>query len=514
MKSHGDLFELIESLTLSEKRYFKMFASMQVKGEQNNYLILFEEIEKLIVEGTFDDDLLLARLGDAPFVRYLPRVKNYLYKSILKSLRSFHEQASLDHQLKDFLKEVRILFRKGLYRQAWKLVSRTRKLAEANERYFVMLEILHWERKLIETHIEDDSFEQRLLENIEAEDRVQGILHNLSELRKISMRIFILNKKIREARSTEHLKAWAKLMDHPVFERFDTFQSFAEQRFWFMLRSNWYANRKDFRKAYDYRKQLISLFKDHDWFIKEEPYTFLFMLNNLINTCTDLRRFEEAEALIDEMRLVPDRYGIPLTDGLNLYIFSTTYIHELNLYLYNCRFEKANDVLPAVISGLERFAGKMNKEKEMELLSKIMYLTYARGDREQCQKWVRVLIEEKENNLRKDLRAAARIMQLILLYEDRRFEELEYAVRNSERYLKSRNWYFEIERAFVSTLKKLIRSEGEGDRGLLADLYHEIERLATDPVEKRAFVYFDYLVWVRSQLNRTSFSREAKLMLN
>ena len=47
MKPSDDLFELIKSLTKSEKRYFKIVTNKKDNDSpKNNYLRLFDEIEK------------------------------------------------------------------------------------------------------------------------------------------------------------------------------------------------------------------------------------------------------------------------------------------------------------------------------------------------------------------------------------------------------------------------------------------------------------------------------------
>ncbi len=47
MKVTDDLFQLIKSLDQSEKRYFKVFATMHIKGSDNNkYVGLFDAIDK------------------------------------------------------------------------------------------------------------------------------------------------------------------------------------------------------------------------------------------------------------------------------------------------------------------------------------------------------------------------------------------------------------------------------------------------------------------------------------
>jgi len=44
MKPSTELFDLIRSLSQSEKRYFKVYASKHVIGKENNYVRLFEAI--------------------------------------------------------------------------------------------------------------------------------------------------------------------------------------------------------------------------------------------------------------------------------------------------------------------------------------------------------------------------------------------------------------------------------------------------------------------------------------
>ena len=50
MKAKSDLFQLIKSLTKSEKRYFKLYAKMHGLHGNQNYLILFDQIDKLAQE--------------------------------------------------------------------------------------------------------------------------------------------------------------------------------------------------------------------------------------------------------------------------------------------------------------------------------------------------------------------------------------------------------------------------------------------------------------------------------
>ena len=82
-----DLFQLIKSLKQTEKRYFKIFASIHVKGEQNNYVKLFDAIDR---QQEYDEKALLENLHGETFVKQFAVTKNYLYKLKLKTTKYWY----------------------------------------------------------------------------------------------------------------------------------------------------------------------------------------------------------------------------------------------------------------------------------------------------------------------------------------------------------------------------------------------------------------------------------------
>ena len=85
MKPSNELFELIKSLTKSEKRFFKLQSSLQ-SGDKN-YIRLFDTIDKM---SEYDEEEVKSAFKGEKFIKHLPSEKNHLYKVILKALRSFY----------------------------------------------------------------------------------------------------------------------------------------------------------------------------------------------------------------------------------------------------------------------------------------------------------------------------------------------------------------------------------------------------------------------------------------
>ena len=125
-KKSNHLFELIKSLSKSEKRYFKLYSSRHTIGEQNNYISLFDYIEKMTI---YDEDLIFKDFKGEAFINRFSITKGRLYNNILKSLDLFYATHSADAQLYRLINSADILFNKGLYQQAGKMLLSAEKHA-------------------------------------------------------------------------------------------------------------------------------------------------------------------------------------------------------------------------------------------------------------------------------------------------------------------------------------------------------------------------------------------------
>ena len=124
MKPTRELFELIKSLSGSEKRFIKLNAA-KLKGSKN-YIKLFDALD---LQRTFDEELLKKKFKNEKFIGNLTVTKNYLYNLIFRNLISYYSDKSIDNKLANILFRCRILFEKLLYRQYFKTLNTGKELA-------------------------------------------------------------------------------------------------------------------------------------------------------------------------------------------------------------------------------------------------------------------------------------------------------------------------------------------------------------------------------------------------
>ncbi len=96
--SEDELHQLIKSLTKTEKTYFKKYASQHIKGDVNDYVLLFNIMERMEV---YDEETILQGLQKENF-KHLPRLKNYLYDILFKSINSLSRRSFINSPVTGF----------------------------------------------------------------------------------------------------------------------------------------------------------------------------------------------------------------------------------------------------------------------------------------------------------------------------------------------------------------------------------------------------------------------------
>ena len=141
------LFNLVKSLSGSEKRYFKLFASGNRIDKNSKYLLLFDAIDQ---QEEFNDELLKHKIyhGEPIKSRKYSELKAYLYDLILKSLQGYDEKTSIDYKIKNLLQNVRVLYKRSYYEDCKDLLPKVKKLAYKYELFSSIIEVLDWERQV------------------------------------------------------------------------------------------------------------------------------------------------------------------------------------------------------------------------------------------------------------------------------------------------------------------------------------------------------------------------------
>ena len=135
------LFELIHSLTKSEKRSFKIFAKRSGHRQSAKFVRLFDLMEQA---AEYDEEAIRNKMGEVQFANQ----KVHLYAQLLTSLRQSYLNHDIDIQLREQLDYIRLLYKKGLYDQSLRLLTKAKNVTGQYRKELFQLSLLDYEKQI------------------------------------------------------------------------------------------------------------------------------------------------------------------------------------------------------------------------------------------------------------------------------------------------------------------------------------------------------------------------------
>lgn len=138
------LYELIQSLDKSEKRYFKLYH--KTENKEQKHVILFDAFEKA---KDYDEKKIKSQIKDAYIQKHFSETKYYLYQQILKVLKFYRTENSVDNLLIEKIQNIEVLIQKALFEQAINELQKAKKMAFDYERFEFLTLLFSYQNKII-----------------------------------------------------------------------------------------------------------------------------------------------------------------------------------------------------------------------------------------------------------------------------------------------------------------------------------------------------------------------------
>jgi len=501
MKPSTELFSLIQTLTKSEKRFFKLNSSLQ-SGEKN-YLKLFDFIEK---QSSYNEEELKAYFSKEKFIQHLPSEKNHLYKLVLKSLRAYYSDQSVKSQLKQDIKNVEILYQKALYKECAKFVKRAKKTAADYEKFYYLFQLIAWEKKLMEEDYEEGLFNHNLDDLIKEETRVIEQLRNLAEYHILYSKINYVFRSGGFTRNETERKVVEEISEYHLIKGKNTAISVRATSICYYIQGLCAASNRDYDTALiNFRKTKAILEKNSK--IKSDlPNRYIYTLNFLMLCYIDASDFVNAEKMYTELCGLQDKKGYKSLDS-EVKIFSTAAVGKMQILNKQGKFAKALEVIPEIDAKVEKYADKLNKEKLLLIDYSKAYSYFGVGDFKESLKLINGVLNDNEKQLRQDVYSFSRIFNLVIHFELGNFDFIEYESKSTSRFLNKHEKDYQIEKVFMKYIKKIAKEDFGPDKKIIFEnFYAEVEELMKDPSEQVILEYFDVKSWLYSKIKRKDFA--------
>jgi hypothetical protein len=494
--SSDDLFQLIHSLTKSEKRHFKIFASRISSEEGKKFIRLFDLIH---AQKVFDEDKLLKK-DPRLSAQQIPNLKAHLYRQILLSVKLCNTSANVDVEIRNLIDCAQLLYNKCLYRQCIRMLDKAKKLAVENDRETLHLDVLELEKTVLNQTISANN-EHRVAAVVKETRAVARSIRNIHIFSNLSLRLnsfYVRMGFIRNQRDLEKAEAvFIKYM--PVYD--EAKLSFYEKSYLYCCYTQYYYFIQDFQRVHDYAKKWVDLFLVAPGKIGNNLEMYIRSMNYLLMAQNKLMLYEEFSASLKKLVALKRSKSLNLTENINLVLFRTIYVHEINRHFMIGEFKSGTRIVAKLEPELNAFIPKLDTHYVLIFYYKIACLYFGAGEYKRAIYWLNKIINRGADDLRLDISSFARILSLISHYELENFDLLDYQIKSTYRFLIKHGNLGLYQKIILAFIKKLAQDMDE------ASLKQEFIRLKSallalkqNQFNSKAFVYFDIISWLESKI--------------
>ena len=494
-ETQDPVFQLVKSLTRTEKRHFRLFSGRQGVGEGLKFLQLFDALDQL---PAYDEEKILTQVPTIKKVQ-LANLKANLYRQLLSGLRLYHTGQNLDIQLHEQLGHARVLYNKGFYQQSLKMLDKIKTTAQQAELQHIALLALDFE-KLIESQYITRSLRGRAealsAEALETAAHVSQ-LHVLSNAALRMYGLYLQAGHVRNQQDFERLTTFFRGLLPPLNIRQ---AGFFEKLYYYQAHVWYHSIAQDFTASYRYAQKWVDLFEQNPAMRNQQTMLYIKGVHNLLAALFNMLYYSKFMEILGQLKAFAADPGRRSTLNIETLLFQYIYTNDINAYFLEGRFTAGLELVPDLLAKLDDFQQPLDTHRRLVFYYKIASLYFGSGDNEKAIEYLNKVIQFKETSLREDIQCFARILNLIAHYESGQDEALDYQIKSVYRYLGKMNEQQQMQVAIF----RFLRTVGDLMPGELRDAFitlkDQLIAIAHNPFERRPFLYLDIISWLESKI--------------
>jgi hypothetical protein len=295
------LTQLIHSLSKAEKRSFSQHTGLQQCGK--SYLILYEIIRK----GNSEDiEQEFQRLN--PESDFTATVQ-YLWAILMKTLLSMRNEETDEEQILSGILEIKLLFRKGLVDEAFKLIIKYKKIARESEKFDYCLLLDKLELQHQNWHhfegITDEDYLVKLQSRLRRDIQYELNLADHSTLYELLYYRYLQKGNVLSDKEKDHLNDLVvtemNLSGNQRFESFDL------NRNHLLFQSVYFMMTGDHRSSLRTYFELDKLFGANAHLWQDQPIVYINHIRGILNNLFNTRQVNEMDYFTDKLRILQQK---------------------------------------------------------------------------------------------------------------------------------------------------------------------------------------------------------------
>lgn len=456
-------------------------------------LQLFKAMEQIPADN-YDEKKLMQKIPN------LSVRKNELYETILTSLanRETENQAIV---MLGKLRWAGMLHYRKLFPEALSVLTEVEDWAREQNQLYIEGVILQYKTFFANTglyknhNINFSTIGASMVRNAQKILHITEIYSQYVEVAKITRLSFLL-------RSNADVKRVNDLLQSPVYEKDLSDLPVSSKCFMHLSRYYLYKLNGDYENAFVEAGNCWKLMQEGIVnFSKRRPQEYLIAFVAYLAACIDCNRLAECKKWLPELKkLWLINYNGNAVVGGKYY----------TLFLASKYLEGRSRMMPSVVDEVQQFYSKhqaiLDEGGEGRGLKFLMMLSYFE-QRDFLTAWdyCRLILNSSASAPRKELYDCTRLIFLLILFESRKFDELEYQCKQLIGFIRKKNRKdYLLERTLIKHFSKIhgktnLRKE---KRDMLVNLSKDLKALSSggNHCVLQLLHYFDFAKWTNQKI--------------
>ncbi len=496
MKPSENLFELIKCLSPDEIKFIHSSSQFHIKGKENKYAFLFNEIEKKEV---YNESELIKKMKYTDELNRFAFLKNYLYNFVLSSLEEKNNLCR--KRIRSKITQSEILLHKGLLDIAEDVLQEAEEESRKTQLFDLWLRCL--QVKLLLAKKANKPGNEIILQIKRILNAKRSFLH----YKRLFVNVRLKHHQSTFIRDIENKKEFKEVHEEELLES-DPAYNFHHKVFFYFSKGIVYYAKKDYQKSLIITNELIKMWEKFPWMIE---VNFLAYFNTYYNkalsesiTRNYALAIQTIKALYDKInafnKQTPYEYYMLYNLWIKTYNMCGYYDEALNIIN---DFKSSRDLLRNV--NMSPYSHQL-----YHFFSANVY--FGVGDFRSANRHINEIINNsiEYNN---DITCIAQLMSLVIHYEMGNSDLLAYRIKSVYRFLNKRDCLELTISHVLDFLRRSARNKNNNktEKESFIELKKQIEEdLKIDPIQKDVIEYFDILSWLNSRIEEKPFMEIAK----
>jgi len=493
----NELYTLIRSLSKAEKRSFRLYAERIQSSEKMLYMNLFDIMDK---QKVLDEKEIKSKLENVTTSAF-SNAKRHLYEQILVSLRLVNKSKKPNISVRELIDFAYLLYGKGLYMQALKILEKAKKLSTTHQFDFNLQNILEIEKMIHSRYITRSQSDH--LDNIIQDSKVTNITISnrieLSNLRLILHKFYVEKGHIHNAAGEKKIKAFfAKNMPKLDLKKLGHMEQIHLYQSYVWCHYILY----DFENCFTYALKWVEVLQENEVLKSRDVNLFLRGYHYMLTSAFYQRDLHRHSNYLQELESYRKKSYPSFNE--NSKIISFLYVHQarLNDHILNGTYKEAVLIIPKTLKRLTRYSSKLDEHKIMLFYYKVAWIFLANGQASQAMKYLNQIINMSKNSLRSDIQVYARLMFLIAHYELENFSFIKSLVDNYGSFIDKLEIKNQSQIQFLQFFREVYNAPLLDRKTIMKKHLKALRLLRNDTFEKWGFVYLDSIQWMESKISK------------